>query len=650
MPKQRFMTKRSVRCLVAALGCMYIANGNAQTLFTYGKKSVSKDEFLRAYNKNKSAEANKTQSLRDYLELYGNFKLKVQAADDMRLDTVTQLKSDLENFKRQVADNYMNDDKELKNLLQQAFERSQTDRRVALLSLKLDKSAAPADTLAAYQLMQTVYQELQKGKKIEEIPAGSFSLRWKDLGYVTVFTLPYEYENIVYALPKGGMSKPYRAKNAWHIFRIDDERPSAGRWKIAQILLTYPPGASDAEKAAVAQTADSVYQLIRAGADFAEMVRQYSNDKLTYLAGGELPEFGTGKFDYSFEKEVIGLKNDGDISRPFATAFGVHIIKRISHTPTVTDPNEVNFQYELNQKVLKDNRVLTAKEKFARDIRLKIGYQKLNAVKEADLLRFVDSAVAHDEAYINALPFASKAVIKFAKGQVTAADFLKFAAQNKKNNDVFAGEPNAAIWNRYQDVASMDYYREHLSEYNNDYNFQIQEFRDGNMLFEVMERQVWSKASADSLGLRQYFKEHADQYKWQSSADVLIVNCISEKAATDAQAALLKGTNWRELVETRSYELQADSGRYEIAQLLGEGQAVYPGDKQFSAINKSMDGTASFFQFLKAYPANQPKAFDDARGMVINDYQQVLEKKWLEEMRKKYPIKVNESVFQSMLK
>ena len=96
----------------------------SQTLISYGNNTVTKDEFLRAYNKNKTPVTDKEKALRDYVELYTNFKLKVKAAKDLRIDTLPQLQADVENFRRQVDENYMSDEKALGSLLDQAYERS----------------------------------------------------------------------------------------------------------------------------------------------------------------------------------------------------------------------------------------------------------------------------------------------------------------------------------------------------------------------------------------------------------------------------------------------------------------------------------------------------------------------------------------------
>ncbi len=631
--------------MVMALATIH---GNTQTLLTYGNYSVGKDEFLRAYNKNKTPVTDKEKSIRDYIDLYSNFKMKVKAAELLRVDTSAQLKADLDNFRRQIEDNYLNDEKAVNALMDEAFQRGQSDLHVLHFSIGVDATALPADTLNAYNAIQTAYDRLKNGSTAYETVANSAGVKYTDMGFVTVFSIPYQYENIIYSLKNGEISKPYRAKRGWHIFKLVDKRKSTGKWRVAQILFSYPADADEAAKLAAQKRADSVYMLLQKGEDFAKLAGEYSEDKLTYLTGGEMPEFGAGKYDNSFEGEVMKLAKDGDISKPFSTAFGVHIVKRLAHTETPADKEDASYQYELKQKLMQDDRIKGTKEKFAKEILAKIGFKPVTSVKQEDLFRFADTLMADPMGEIaSKLPISEKVIINFSKGSAKGIDWLNYVRDYKTNGDIYKGETNAELWEKYKTVAALDYYRKHLEEYNPEFKYQLQEFKEGNMLFEVMEKKVWSQAASDSVGLLNYYNAHKENYQWSASADALIVNSVTEKDAQAAMDSIKAGKGWKELVEAKQGELQADSGRFELAQISAPADAA-PGS--YSAVTKNPDGTATFMRFFHFYPAGQQRSFEDARGMVINDYQVVLEKKWLEELKKKYPVKVNEAVVKTIIK
>ena len=627
------------------------ATSFSQTLFTYGKYAVGKDEFLRAYNKNNVPVANKEKSLRDYLDLYVNFKLKVQAAEDMKLDTLTQLKADLQNFRTQVQDNYLNDEKGLAMLMNEAFNRSRLDMHVLHFSVSVPAGSNPADTLRAFRAINALAASLSKGGTDYEKQAGENQAKYADLGFVTVFTLPYSYENIVYSLKPGQVSDPVRSKTAWHIFKLVEERNSIGKWKIAQILFTYPPLAGDSVKQAIMKRADSVYVLIKKGADFGKLAEQYSEDRFSYNAGGELPEFGTGKYEPSFEEEVLKLKADGDISEPFTSRFGVHIIKRLGHSNLPDKRDDPALQFEHKQKVLQDSRVSEAKEKFTRDAMHATGFKLTHKVKDADLFRFADS-VLRDPTVNNSAkyPISKKILISFAAGKKNGEDWLNFVRDYKGNPTLYQQESDKGLWEKFQRVSVLEYYKSHLSQYSEDFAYQMKEFRDGNLLFEAMERNVWDKAATDTNGLKKYYNEHKEKYKWPESADVILVTASDEKTAKHCVSQLDQGKPWKQVLEEGNALVQIDSGRYELNQLVDSTIREKPTPGSYSKFTTNQDGSVSFTRFIKLYPARQQRSFEEARGLVINDYQAVLEQQWIARLKKQYPVTINENVFKQLLK
>jgi peptidyl-prolyl cis-trans isomerase SurA len=631
--------------------CLAATGLFSQALFTYGPYSVSREEFLRAYNKNKTAVANKEQSLREYLDLYTRFKLKVRAAKELRLDTLQQMQQDLQNFRSQVEEGYLTDEKSMTALIDEAMIRSRKDIHVLHYYIPLGMGASSADSIKAFNIMGELAAELrQKATGFDDIASGKNGkypgVNARDLGYITALSLPYEIENLVYALEPGGLSKPYRSKSALHIFKHAGERRSAGRWKVAQILLSIPPQASDTVIRAVAAKADSIYQLLVQGADFAALAKQFSEDKLTYMNGGEIPEFGTGKFELPFEEKVFALKADGDISRPIFTGYGFHIVKRLEHRDIPEENTDEGFGYTLKQQILADGRVNAANEAFLRTVKVKSGFKRNAAVSNAELFRFADSITGNKNT--GKYPISNNTIFSFKKSAVRGAEWLNFIRDFKLNPDVYKGENNAALLEKFINSSCLDYYRRHLEEYSQDFRYQMEEFKEGNMLFEIMDRNVWGKAANDSMGLRQYYEAHKEKYQWAASAAVLLFSSSDPKAVNEAVTALNSGKDWKQVVDESDGKLQADSGRFELAQIqLSPG--TLPKEGLISPpYTPSGDNTSSFVKLLKLFPAGQQRSFEEAKGMVINDYQTVLEEKWVEKLKKNYPVKLNQVVFASL--
>jgi peptidyl-prolyl cis-trans isomerase SurA len=233
------------------IGSIMIMTASSQTLFTYGGQPVDAKEFIRAFNKNNQASSsNKSKAMRDYLELYINSKLKVQEAIDRGYDTLPMIKSEMENLRMQIIENYMSDPKTEEKLLNEAFQRSLKDIHVAHIFISFKNSAGIEDTIAANQKLRTVQQRLQKGEdfmkvaqEISDDPAAKNNKG--DIGYITVFSLPYEIENIVYTTPPGKYSQPLRSKSGFHIFKNLGERKGMGKMKAQQILLAFPPDSDE---------------------------------------------------------------------------------------------------------------------------------------------------------------------------------------------------------------------------------------------------------------------------------------------------------------------------------------------------------------------------------------------------------------------
>ena len=642
--------------LIVALAAFCGKTAYTQILISYGNSSTTKQEFLRAYNKNKPATVDKEKAIKEYVELYTNFKLKVKAAQELRLDTIAQIKYDVQNFKDQISENYLNDEDALQNLINEAVSRSNKDIHVLYFSIPISENAVPADTLKAYNAVTELYKKLRSGATdyaqiVTDVSAKFSVAKYSDIGFITAFTVPYEFENIIYNTNIGTSSQPYKNAKGWFIFKTINERPNTGKWKAAQLLFAYPPDADYNTKLAIKQKADSVYGLLQNGLSFSEAAKNYSDDRMTYLTGGEMPEFSTGKYNVQFEKNVFELRVDNAISKPFETSFGYHIVKRLGNTALPTNKNEASYLFDIKQKVQQDERINSIKEKFIKDVKTKTGFKKNLGVNEADFYKYADSLNAQPTvATADKFTINKKTIFLFKDGTtIKGNDWINFLKSNNTNEKTVS---NKELWKNFTNQQILNYYTLHLEDYNNDFKYQMQEFKEGNMLFEIMERNVWSKAGIDTMGLLKYYNANKNKYKWQESADVLIFNCADEKKATEAQEALKAGKTWAFIAESSNNQIQADSGRYEIAQLPNDpnGNVAQPKVGNFSSIIKNTDGTTAFVKYIKLYIANMQRDFSEARGLVINDYQNILEQQWVEKLRKKYIVKINNSVLDSIIK
>ena len=641
-------TKKILTAIFAAT--IFCSSVYSQALFTYGTKSVNKDEFLKAFNKNPDTTGSRTEKIKQYLDMYINFKLKIQAAKDEKLNLGETYQSESENFRSQLTDNYINEQADINALVDQAFNRSQKDIMLAHVFIEIKPGA---DTTEAFKQITAAYNALQNGKEFGEA-ASTFSgdestKKAKGIiGYITVFTLPYDIENTVYALQPGAYSTIYRSSVGYHSFKNISERPAAGKRKIQQILFATPESFTEDEREEAAELADSVYKELQNGASFEKMQDLYGTVSESEGNGGTT-EVNVGQYSSDFERAVFALQKVGDISKPFTTEYGYHIIKLAEEIPVSKDATDVISRAHLQEMVQQDNRLSASKDALLQKWMVQTKYTP-TTYNEKDLWRYTDSSLTKNKplaAYKNFTPQTT--LFSFAKQKITVANWLQFVIQAKQTGASYANKNYETIMKEFTKNSCDKYYRSHIEDYDPPIAAQVAEFNEANLLFAVMDKHVWSKAAQDSVGLKKYYLAYKQQYIWQPGVSALIVSS-SSKDMIDSVALQLKNNSgaWRSIVSKYSNTLSADSSRFENGQLpLKQEVKMEKGFMSQPEQNESGDAYTLVYVF-DVYTQPAQRMFDDARGMVINDYQQVLEEKWISALKLKYPVKVNESVVKAL--
>ncbi len=633
-----------------AFGLLWASfSASAQTLFHYGKDSVSVNEFLKAYQKNNTG-ARSEKAFMDYLDLYIASRLKIAEARAKGYDTLPQIVSDLQSLRDQILPSYLTDKESKQKLVREAFSRAQKDIHLAHIFI----AAKGADTVEARKTLVELQAELKKGKSFAELdqkysddPAAKNN--GGDVGYITVFNLPYELENLAYATPVGKTSMPYRSKAGYHIFKNLGERKSPGRMKAAEILLAFPPEADEATKTSVKKLADSLYNRIQKGDDFGKLALQFSNDIVSGASNGQMQEFGTGDYDPVFEKTVFAIAKDGDITPPFLTPYGYHIVKRISKIPTPSQPTTAALT-EMQAKVEQNDRINTTKSLLAKKIMKDAKFRKA-AFDNNQLWAYSDSVFNHQSPRTALQLNSESPLFTLGKENVTVNDWINYAQNFRYRADGSGIKPYTQVMDEFVEASAIDYYQKHLEDYNEDFRQQVNEFKDGNLFFEIMQREVWGPAQNDSAALVSYYNAHKSKYNWKQSADAVIFYANDLASANELATELKKNpSQWRALASERSEKIAVDSSRFELEQIPNPSNvSVTAGTITAPLVNKS-DNTASFAYILKYYPQTEPRNFTDAKGLVITDYQAQLEKDWLENLKKKYPVVMNQKALEDLKK
>lgn len=634
--------------LVAVLISM---TASSQTLFTYGKYSVSASEFLRAYNKNNTQPVtDKAKAMRDYLDLFINSRLKIREAYERRFDTLPSVRGEVTNLRNQIIENYMSDPETMNRLTKEAFARSQKDIHIGHIFIPIGNN----DTAVAYTQAKVVLDKLTRedfSKVAQETSQDpSVSINKGDAGWITVFTLPYYFENAIYALKPGQYSNPVRSKAGYHIFKNIAERKAVGKMKAKQILLAFPPGADDAMKKQIAKRADSLYARLLAGDNFDHLASNFSNDYLTAITGGSMPDFGVGQYEPLFENKVWALTKDGALTKPFLTTHGYHIVKRMSLVPVVTNAADKNLDQELRQRIILDQRWKASRDVIFDRVAKEAKLEKQNYDQNA-LWAYTDSLLDRKPLGIGSNITDKTAIYKLADTSLKVNDWLAYAQAFRFRSDGTGRRTYEETMNDFVRNAVFQYYRDHLESFNDDFRYQMAEFTDGNLFFEIMQQEIWNRAHTDSSELRSLYETNKAKYTWGKSADAVIFFCSDANVAKSLHEQLKKTpTKWRELTEALTEKVVADSSRYEWDQIPNKNKAIPTTGMITTPIVNQTDNTASFAYVIRTYPNTTQRNFNEAKGLVINDYQTIIEEQWIKELKKKYPVVIDEGVWSNLIK
>lgn len=641
--------------VLAAIVLLSVVAG-AQTLFTYGPYSVDAKDFLKAFEKNNTNQTgSRTQALKDYLDLYVRSRLKIQEAYNRHYDTLPQLNAEVDNLRQQIIDNYMNDPESFNRLVNEAFTRSLKDIHIAHIFISSKKADGTIDSIAAKQKAEEAFQQLQKGEDFSKIALQysddpSVKLNKGDIGFITVFNLPYVLENIAYSTAPGKFSNIYHSKAGYHIFKNIGERKAVGKVKAQQILLAFPPGSDEATKKAIGKRADSLYKVLLKGGDITKLASQFSNDYVSAASGGTMPDFGIGQFDQGFENYVFSLPKEGAIGKPFLTQHGYHIVRLVKRLPVITDPENKNNKLIMKSLVEQSDRMQISKDLLYGRVIQAAGFKKM-PYDESELWALTDSLIDFHALSKPVKITTETKLFTIGDEASTVSQWADYAKTFRYKSDGSGYKPNAQVMEEFINYRAQQYYRDHLEDFNPEFKSQMTEFRDGNLFFEVMQQEIWNKAQADSAALEKYYADHKNQYNWKQSADAVIFFCSDINISkTVYDQVKKKPSSWRSIVDALSEKVVADSARYEWSQIPNANKAMLkPGMITSSVVNKN-DNSASFAYIIKLYPQPQSRSFAEARGLVINDYQNELEDKWIAELKKKYPVTINQQVLDSITK
>jgi peptidyl-prolyl cis-trans isomerase SurA len=708
------MKKRTLGFLtVSAISLASIAQTSEPVIMTINGKSVYKSEFENVYKKNSGKEVNKEQkSVKEYVDLFSTFKMKVFEAEENGLDTNSAFKTELSGYRKQLAAPYLTDKNVNEALIQEAYDRMKTEVKASHILIRVAEDALPKDTIEAYTRLTIIrdallgknptaakiaeYEAILKksssaltkesskqdtvnyntklsavkgitatlnsgvdkfgaaAKKTSEDPSAADNSG--DLGYFTSLQMVYPFETAAYKANVGDITMPMRTRFGYHILKIADKRPSQGEILTAHIMVKFGKDMGEKEKANLKTKIDEIYAKLKAGEKFEDLARQFSDDKPSAEKGGQLQWFGSSRMPIEFEKASFALANNGDYSEPFTTNYGWHIVKRLDKKGLASFND---MKGDLKQRIGKDSRTQAGKTSLIEKIKKENNFKENQASKK-EFLKVIDSTV-----YLGR--WEAKKAEKLGKKELFRLsnkvgdketimiygqdDFAKYIESHQTARSKM--DNNMFLQQSYKefvDETIINYEDGNLEAKYPDFRNLLKEYRDGILLFDLTDQKVWSKAVKDTAGLKAFYEKNKNNYLWDERAEVTTYKCANDKIAKEVRGMLKKNKSEKEITETVNKTSQLNVSVENITYLKGENKDVDSNWKQGIVANDIKDTKENKVTVLviNKVLGKTPKTIAEAKGMITADYQNYLEKEWLSYLKNKYSVKVNEDVLNTV--
>lgn len=622
--------------LLVLAGHAWGQGNKPRILFLINEKAVYTDEFIYLYKKNHLKPEDFTdQKINEYLDLFTNFKLKVMEAKARGLDTTEAFRKEFRTYREELKKPYVAEKDELDRLTKEAYQRLKEEIKASHILITIKPDATPADTLIAYNKIVATHGRILGGEDFEKVARevseeASAKSNGGNLGYFTALQMVYPFEQAAYKLTVGEISKPIRTRFGYHLVKVTDRKPARGEVEVSHIILR--TGTSDGAK--VKNKILEIYDQLQGGRSWEELCKEYTEDPATKDTGGRLRPFGVGALAGlpEFEAVAFSLKEPGEISDPFHSAYGWHIVRLEKKIP-VPSFNEV--EPALKRKVARDERLQIANRKLMEAKKIQFGFLGNNEVM-TQIMSFADSNLLKGKWKWKGDDLVeTKTIFSLQHHNYKVSEFISFI---EKNQSVSAASPTTAmtqLYDHFLEEKLAEVEEAKLLAENPDFGKLLTEYKEGILLFTIMEKEVWNRAPEDTLGLRKYYNENKEKYKAgdRVRAKVLATtnkNLLDEVKKKVAAGDSIKSSDLKKfgsIQPTRNYER-------------GESKAVDRSPWTIGLHSVDVDETHYLVEIENLVPPGT-KSFDEARAQIVSDYQEMLEKKWVAHLKQKYSVKIN---------
>jgi peptidyl-prolyl cis-trans isomerase SurA len=531
-------------------------------------------------------------------------------------------------------------------MVQETYERLKKEVSASHILIKSGQNANPEDTRVAYQKAEKIKQRILSGENFDAVAQAesedpSAKQNSGFLGYFSAMQMVFPFENAIFGNNEGDIVGPVKTKFGYHIIKVMEQRAARGKVLAAHIMIKMP--ADTAGMAGAKKKIDMIYANLEEGKDWTEQCNLYSDDARSKANGGQLNWFGTGNLVPAFEDAVFELKEKGDYSKPVQTRFGWHIIKLLDRKGIAPFDE---MKADLEKKISRDDRSKLKKSTTLNNLKKSQKF-KLDLEIKAKVLSMIDSSVLQAKWIVPSDGKLKKDILFTTNGKkYSAGDFFQFIYDKQKVRKVtdlkdYVGQ----LYNQYEERRIFDEELKNVEADNYEYKMVLDEYRSGILLFNLMEDKVWNAAMKDTLGLVAYYNDHLKNYKMDEhaitrrfvSADSSVLERVrQELSKTNSELDIIYNAEEPLTLQTFDEKIEKSSGGIEEDNW-----------KVGSFIQKKNEYYSLYV--ISALKPDGFKEMDSIKGLVISDYQNELEKKWLKELKKKYPLKMSKSVMKNFI-
>ena len=698
--------KKSKIFVVSLINIIFLNNIIAQDpiVMTINKRPVKKSEFEAVYRKNNVKEfSSSSKSVKEYVDLFSLFKSKVFEAESLGLDTLNSFKTELLGYRRQLAAPYLTDKNTTENLLLETYDRMKYEVRASHILVRLEETALPKDTLEAWTRINLIrnavmgkfptpvevlnYDKLLKNsteiskflkgkdssvykvkanaiKKLSEYAKSSSDLFQSiapktsddpsaldnkgDLNYFTALDMVYPFESAAYNTKVGEISPIVRTRFGYHILKISDKRESRGEIFVAHIMCRVLKEANDQEKVNAKTKIDEIYAKIKAGQNFEDLARQFSEDNQSNQRGGQLQPFKGGRLPKDFEDAAFNIKSDNEISEPILSQYGWHIIKRIE---LKTLPPFSEIKNDIKSKINRDSRSQMGRVALIEKVKKENNFKE-NIKNKDEFNKIMDSTYLKATWKAErAAKFGNKEIFNLGGKSYTQNDFAKFLeAQMTFRSPTDVIEIMKGIYKTWVEENVISFEDALLEKKYVEFANLYREYRDGILLFDLTDQKVWSKAVKDTLGLKSFYETNKNKYLWEERAEVTTYKCLNEKVAKDLRKLFKDGKSEKEIVQILNISSQLNVSSENVTYLKGENTNVDANWIKGIAPKNFTDAKEKkvLVLIINNILTKSPKTLAECRGSATSDFQNFLDTEWLNYLKDKYKVELNQEVLSTI--